>query len=266
LLAEAKTALVKAKSDLQRIRPLAEMNAISQMDLDAAVAHHDAAIGSLQAANAQVKQAEIELGYCRIYAPISGRVGISKVEIGEYVGGGGRSLLNLVSQVDPIRVRFSIDEKVYLRFAREFIALSKAKVEKDGERKEAKSAVELQLILADGMVHDYMGHVVSADATIDSSTGTFTMEADFPNPNKLVLSGQYARVRADIDVVKEIEERKVVLGRKINKLQVVSNGLKPGEKIVLEGVQKLGNGMTIKPNVVSFDENPAAPASSESVN
>lgn len=197
-----------------------------------------------------------------------------------------------MSQVDPIRVRFSIDEKVYLRFARELIALSKAKGEKDGERKDAKSAVELQLILADGMVHDYMGHVVSTDAIIDSSTGTFTMEADFPNPNKLVLSGQYAKVRADIDVVNgallvpqrslmerqggfsvlvvgpegKIEERKIVLGHKINKLQVVSNGLKPGEKVVLEGVQKLRNGMTIKPNVVTFDENPAAPASSESVN
>jgi len=291
-LAEAKTTLAKAKSDLQRIRPLAEMNAISQMDLDAAVAQYEASLGALQSANAQVKQAKIELSYCRIHSPINGRIGISKVEVGEYVGSGVRSLLNLVSQVDPILVRFSIDEKVYLGFTRKLIALSKERGEKAGERTKTTSSVDLELILADGVTHKYIGHVVTSDATIDSSTGTMTLEASFPNPNRLVLAGQFARIRADIEVYKnallvpqrsiierqgefsvlvvnsqgKVELRKVMVGPKVNKLQIISSGLKEGEKVVLEGIQKLRNGMTIKPKVVSFDESSAVPTSSELAN
>ena len=108
-LAEAQTRLAKADSDLARIRPLAEMDAVSKQDLDAAVAQFEAAEGSLQAAKAQVEQAEIQLGYTRITAPVDGLIGITEAKVGEYVGRSPNPVvLNVVSQTDPIRVRFSI--------------------------------------------------------------------------------------------------------------------------------------------------------------
>ena len=272
-LSEAETALVKAKSDLDRIRPLAAINAMSQMDLDSAVAQHEAAKGAVQAAKAQVEQAKITLGYCRIYAPIDGRIGISKVEVGEYVGGAGSGALNFVSRVDPIRVRFSIDEQSYLRIARHLIAIR-------AEGKQQREKAALELILADGSVLGHLGHIVTTNAAIDPTTGTFTLEADFPNSDGLVIAGQFARVRAKVEVRKaallvpqrslvelqgafslfvvdaggKVEQRKVTVGPKINRLQIIASGLKPGERVVLEGVQKIRTGMTIKAMPTEFDE------------
>ncbi|MBW2391670.1 MAG: efflux RND transporter periplasmic adaptor subunit, partial [Deltaproteobacteria bacterium] len=129
-VAEAKTLLAKAKSDLDRIRPLAEMNAVSQSDLDGAVAQYEAALGSLQSAEARVKQASIRLGYTRIHAPIAGRIGISEARVGEFVGiHPNPVVLNFVSQTDPIRVRFSIDERTYLSLARKLRELREEQVE-----------------------------------------------------------------------------------------------------------------------------------------
>ena len=280
-LAEAQTALANAKSDLDRIRPLAEMNAMSQMDLDGAVARYEASIGAVQAAKAQLDQAKILLSYCRIYAPIDGRIGISKVEVGEYVGSLGSGALNFVSRVNPIRVRFSIDERSYLRVARHMIAIRDRKGEEDDPPRER---TKLELILADGSVFDHVGYVVTTDAAIDSTTGTFTMEADFPNPDGLVLAGQFARIRAHVGDEKdailvpqrsiielqgnfsvfvvgsqgEVEQRKVEVGAKIDQLQIITSGLKPGEQVVLEGVQRVKSGMTIKPRLTDFDETQAA--------
>ncbi len=276
VLAESQTQLVKTRADLARMRPLAAINAISQMDLDAAIAAYESAQGSVQAASAQVKQADISLGYCRIYSPISGRIGISSVEVGEYVGGSGSGELNLVSQVDPIRVRFAIDEKSYLKVARKLLARRKKSGDEDRPR------AKFQLILADGTLHNYEGQIVTTNATVDSTTGTFTLEADFPNPDHLVLAGQFARVRADVDVVKNallvpqrsitelqgdfsvfvvsaeglVEHRQIEVGPKINRLQIITSGIKPGEKVLLEGVQKVKNGLTIKPLLKDFNESP----------
>ena len=284
LLAEAQTNLAKSKSDLARIRPLAEMNAISLMDLDAAVATHEAAMGAVQSAKAQVKQAQIIKGYCRIYSPIDGRIGLSEVEVGEYVGRTGSSLLNLVSQVDPIRVRFSIDEKNYLALARKFSEASESGNKQSG----VNEIDELTLVLADGSVHLYPGYIVSTDATIDHTTGTFTLEADFPNPKGLVLAGQYARVISTaevrqnallvpqrsitelqgdfsvftVDAQGKVEQRAVEIGPKIDRLQIITSGLKPSEKVVLEGVQKLRNGMIIRPHLTDFSDAAGSPSAS----
>lgn len=282
-LAEAQTTLANAKSNLDRIRPLAEINAMSQMELDSAEAMHKAAIGAVQAATAQLDQAKIQLGYCRIYSPIDGRIGISRVEVGEYVGGPGSEALNFVSQVDPIRVRFSIDEQSYLRIARHAIAM-RANEKREGSQN--SKDLELVLILSDGSVFDGSGHIVTTNAAIDPKTGTFTLEADFPNPDGLVIAGQYARIRANTAVRKDallvpqrslveqqglfslfvvdaggkVERRNVSVGAKINRLQIITEGLQPGERVVLEGVQKLKNGMTIQPTVTDFDERAAAPS------
>jgi len=193
-LAEARTMLTKAKSDLARIRPLAEMKAVSQQDLDSSVAEYEAAKGSVQAAEAQVEQANIELSYTRIHSPIDGRIGISKAKVGEFVGREPNPVvLNYVSQADPIRVRFSVNERIYLERARRFAELRMQ------SQDELESRRGLELILADGAVHSHRGHVVAYDAAVDPTTGTYTMEADFPNPDGIVLAGQFARVRAIVE-------------------------------------------------------------------
>lgn len=283
-LAAAKTELVKSKSDLDRYRPLAEINAVSQVDLDGAVAKHDAAIGTVQTAKAQVDQEKIVLGYTRIYSPIDGRIGISAIQVGEYVGSaaGGGELLNLVSEVDPIRVRFAIDEQQYLQIASKIITVRKEK----GVDWASSHSPEFTLILADGREHKHKGKTVGSAVAIDASTGTFSLEADFPNPDHLVLAGQFARVRVEVETRKgallipqrsitelqgafnifvvdpegKVQLRVVELGPKIGRLQIVESGVNAGEQVVLEGVQKLKNGMTVMAKPTTFGELPEDPS------
>ncbi len=267
-LAEARTMLAKAKSDLDRIRPLAEMKAVSQQDLDAAVAQYEAAQGSVQAVDAQLDQAKIELSYTRIHSPIDGRIGISEAKVGEFVGAAPNPIvLNNVSQTDPIRARFSINEREYLRWARRLAEFRK----KSG--KEPKKGRGLELILADGQVHPYKGYVVTYDAAIDPTTGTFRLEADFPNPNDIVLAGQFARVRGVLETRRgallvpqravtesqgnfsvivinaenKAEIRAITPGPRIDKLWIIEKGLNPGERVAVEGIQRLRNGMVVAP-------------------
>ena len=147
-VAETVTRLAKAESDLDRIAPLAEINAVSQADLDGAVARYRAAKGALQTAQASVEQARIQLGYTKLHAPISGRIGISKARVGEFVGRTPNPVvLNVVSDTNPIKVRFSIDERTYLLLAKRLAQAGKG----SGEQK--RLAAGLELILADGSVH-----------------------------------------------------------------------------------------------------------------
>ncbi len=275
-LAEARTAFAKAKSDLGRIRPLAKMNAVSQQDLDAAVAQYEASIGARQAAGARLEQAEIELSYTRIHSPIDGRIGLSEAKVGEFVGRAPNPIvLNFVSQTDPIRVRFAIDERRYLKFARQLIELS-AK----GKERQRKG---LDLILADGTMHTYRGHIIATDAAVNPTTGTFTLEADFPNPNNLVLAGQFARVRAVVETRKDallipqrciselqgnfrvfvvgqdgsVELRQIQPGPKIAQLQIVESGLNPGERVALGGLLRLKADMKVVPKLAHLDDSGA---------
>ncbi len=274
-LAEARTGLAKGKSDLDRIRPLAEMNAVSQQDLDAAVALYEAAIGATQAAGAKLEQAEIELSYTRIHSPIDGRIGLSAAKVGEFVGRAPNPVvLNFVSQTDPIRVRFAIDERRYLRFARQLIEMS--------ARGEEQQREGLDLILADGTLHKFRGQVIATDAAVNPTTGTFTFEADFPNPSNLVLAGQFARVRAVVETRENallipqrsinelqgnfrvfviaqdgsVELRQVQPGPKIAQLQIIESGLNPGERVALEGV-RLKADMKVVPKLERLDDSGA---------
>lgn len=267
-LAEAQTRLAKAKSDLDRIRPLAEMDAVSKQDLDAAVSQYAAARGAVTAAEAQVEQAEIRLGYTRIKAPVDGLIGITRAKVGEYVGTSPNPVvLNVVSQTDPIRVRFSINEREYLQFQR---GLSRS-LPRTGQTK--KGNAEVDLILADGTVHEYRGQVVTFDAAVDPTTGTLTLEADFPNPDLLVLAGQFARVRGVMETRKDaiavpqravietqglfqlavvgdddtVELRRVELGPRVGDQWIVESGLTAGERIAVEGLQRMRTGTKIDP-------------------
>jgi len=280
-LAEARTMLAKSKADLARIKPLAEMKAVSQQDLDASVAQRDAALGSVQAAEAQLQLANIELGYAKIYSPINGLIGISEAEVGEFVGAPPNPVvLNYVSLTDPIRVRFSINERDYLRLSRALAKLRAAgKKPLDGE----SSEYNVELILADGSTHNHHGRIVASDAAINPQTGTFTLEADFPNPDEILIAGQFARARIAIDsrpgallipqralselqgvfrvfVVADdgsVKMRAVETGPQIGRMVLVNSGLEAGEHVAIEGLLSLKDGATVQPRLVEFD-NPAA--------
>jgi membrane fusion protein (multidrug efflux system) len=275
-MAEVQTRLVKAKSDLNRIRPLAEMHAVSQSDLDGAVAQYEAMAASLQSASARVEQARIRLGYTRISSPIAGRISISEARVGEFVGMHPNPVvLNYVSKTDPIRVRFSVDERTVL-------AMSRRVQEFRQETGEApKMGEALELTLADGTIHPFPGHIVAADASVNASTGTFTLEADFPNPphEGFVVAGQFARVRAISEVRKDallipsraatelqgsfrvyvidddgtVELRPVELGPIIDNFRIVESGVKPGERVAIE-IMRLQPGMTVKPKLVALND------------
>jgi len=258
------------------------MKAVSQQDLDASIAQRDAALGSLQAAEALLELANIELGYADIHAPINGIIGITQAQVGEFVGAPPNPVvLNYVSLTDPIRVRFSINERDYLRFSR---AMLKRRGQ-DERSYEGTDRVGIELILADGSIHDHVGRIVGADASINSQTGTFTLEADFANPDQIVIAGQFARARMAIDnlpdallvpqrAVSELQGRfrvfvvaedgsvalrEVALGPQVGRMTVVESGLNAGEQVAIEGLLSLKDGAKITPRLVEFDQ--AMPAS-----
>jgi membrane fusion protein (multidrug efflux system) len=267
-LAEAKTKLVQAQSDLARIKPLAAIDAVSKRELDMANATKGVAEGAVQAATAQVEAAQIELGYTKVTAPVNGTIGISKVKVGEVVGSIPNSLvLNTVSKLEPIHVQFSLSEKEYLYFA------NLARLQ--GEERKKR---QLTLVLADGSVHPERGEVVKVDRGIDVASGAITVEAAFPNPGKFLRPGLFAKVTTIAEVrqgvvlvpkaaIKEIqgtyqvyvvssdglvEQRVIQVGPISGGSQVVENGLSDGDVIAIEGIQKLRTGMRITPKPVTL--------------
>jgi membrane fusion protein (multidrug efflux system) len=278
-LAASQTMLAKSEADLSRIKPLAEMNAVSEQDLDSAVAQEAAARASVEAAKAGVELAEIELSYCRIYAPIAGLIGLTKAKPGEFVGREPNPVvLNTLSDIDPIRVRFSISEREYLTLARGALAEQDAgNVSgdmRDGrEQREQRNQNPLDLILADGTVYKHQGFIDGSSQSIDPTTGTFTLEATFTNPRNLLLPGQFARVRSSyktLDNVVVVPRRAIVelqgrfqvytvnnenevvlvnvqIGPSKDNDVVIESGLSGGESVIVEGIQKVRPGMKVAP-------------------
>ena len=271
-LAAARTNLAKAESDLARIRPLAEMKAVSEQDLDGAVAMEAAARAGVQASEAAVDLAEINLSYTRIMAPITGLIGLTKARPGEFVGRDPSPVvLNTLSDIEPIRVRFSISEREYLIMARTYLAKHDGGGDGRSDRSGQKS--DLILILADGTVHEHKGQAIAAAQSIDQETGTFTVDASFPNPGGLLLPGQFARIRAmyqtleDVVVIPRqaisemqslfrvyvvnsnsvVEAKEVELGPITGDDVVIESGLDAGEMVIVEGLQKVRPGMSVKP-------------------
>jgi membrane fusion protein (multidrug efflux system) len=273
MLAASQTNLAKAQADLSRIRPLAEMDAVSQQDLDSAVAQEAAARASVRASEASVDLANIELSYTRIHAPIYGLIGISKAKPGEFVGREPNPVvLNMLSDINPIRVRFSISEREYLVLSRTYLKEG-AQYKGNPEGRPAN----LILLFADNSEHPYRGQVIAAAQSIDPETGTYSLEAAFDNPDSLVLPGQFARVRAPyrtlkdkvmvprrtlvdlqgrfqvyiVDAENKVEVREVALGPTKGNMQVVESGLEGGETIIIEGLQKVRAGMVVSPTPVT---------------
>jgi membrane fusion protein (multidrug efflux system) len=269
-LAAATTNLAKAESDLARIRPLAEIKAVSEQDLDGAVAQEAAARANVSASEAAVDLAEINLSYTRIMAPIDGLIGLTKARPGEFVGRDPSPVvLNILSDIEPIRVRFSISEREYLIMARTYLA----RQDRQDRGSRADQRADLILILADGSEHEHRGMAVAAAQSIDQETGTYTVEASFPNPDRFLLPGQFARVRANYQTLKDVvvipkqavselqslfrvyivnssnvvEAREVGLGPETGNDVVIESGLEAGETVIVEGLQKVRPGMTVKP-------------------
>jgi membrane fusion protein (multidrug efflux system) len=270
-LATTRTNLVKSESDLARIEPLAEIDAVSQQDLDGAVAQAAAARSSVRAAEAAVRLAEIEMSYTRLMAPIDGLIGLSKAKPGEFVGRDPNPVvLTVLSSIDPIRVRFSVAEREYLQFARTYLKGGRPTDLAD-ERSD-----DLQLLLADGTEHAEMGRVIASAQAVNPETGTYSLEASFPNTSRIVLPGQFARVRAPTTVLESavfipkraineiqglfqvyvvdannvIEVREIQVGPTVGNMTVVESGLDGGETIVLEGLQKVRGGVAVDPQPV----------------
>lgn len=271
-VAEAKIRLAKAASDLARIRPLAQRNAVSQSDLDAAVAQHDAAQASVEAAEANLRAAKIQLSYTKIRSPIDGIIGKTEAKVGDFVGRSPNPvILNVVSNIETVRVQFFLTENQYLQTARNLI-------EQGGiETAERRQEAPFELILADGSLYPHRGRFDFIDRQVDPTTGAILVQATFPNPERLIRPGQFAKVRVLAETVKDgiliplrsvkelqglyqvyvvkdenkVEERSVELGPAFGSQRLVREGLRPGDRIVYEGLQKVSDGTTVNPKIVT---------------
>lgn len=268
-LAESQAQLAKTKSDLSMVEPLAKMNALSQRELVAAKEAYNAAVARMSASSANLDNARIELGYCKIVAPITGLIGISKVRVGDYVRPGAVSVLNTISDLGDVRVRFTISEQEYLRLYREV----------NKENSDLKGAGQsISLKLSDGSMYPQLGKVSFADRQIDPSTGAMTFEAAFPNVDKLLRPGQFVKIGVVTDVRKNaiiIPQRAVIEMQGIfqvyvldkdNKVQmqivtpgptykdgyVIEEGLKAGDKIAMGGTSLLKNGSLVNPKTSNW--------------
>ncbi len=284
-LDQAKAQLGKADLDVNRLTPLAREKAVPQQDLDNALVAQlvgksnvdagkanydttvllqkvgvDAATAAVAAAEAAVKNAELDLSYCTITAPMDGLIGQRLVSPGNLVGRGEPTLLATISALDPLRVSFALSEAEYLTIARRM-------------GKSAKNPVPIELILADGTAHPHKGHVTIADRAVDQKTGTLTVVAEFPNPERIIRPGQFGKVRGAIDTAEnatlipqvalmeqqggktvfvvdnenKVALRSVTLGDRYENLIIVKQGVKPGERVIAEGLQRLRPGMLVTP-------------------
>ena len=233
-VAEAKTMLAKAKSDLDRIEPLAKEKAVSQSDLDGAVAQHEASIESVKAAEANLRASRIQLGYTKIYSPISGIIGKTKAKVGDFVGRSPNPvILNTVSRIDTILVEFFITERQYLQLARRYLSGPES-----ADRKARDEELELELILADGSLYDHKGKPDFVDRNVDPTTGAMLVQASFSNPKELLRPGQFAKVKALVAVVKDgilIPQRCIMELQGLYSVLVVGDGDKVQRKDVKVG-------------------------------
>jgi membrane fusion protein (multidrug efflux system) len=266
-LATAEARLGRTNNDVARYRPLAEQQAISRQELDNAISAQEAARAMVDAAKAAVDKATLDLGYTSITSPLDGLVGTTNVKAGNLVGRGESTLLTTVSQIDPILFRAGISEADYLRLA---------KRQQETGRTGTPRA-EIELILADGTTHPHKGQVDAVERAVDPTTGTLAVQVRFPNPGRVVRPGQYGRARFVIETkagallvpqraVTELQNlysvavvgadnkvafRNVKVGPRVDGLWVIEEGLKPGEKVVVEGLQKVREGSTVSPKPVA---------------
>jgi len=263
-LVQAEAHVGKTELDVKRFTPLAKANAISQQELDDAVQADLAARAAVASARAAVQQAQLNLEFTGIVSPIDGIAGIAKAQIGDLVGP-ATGELTTVSTIDPIKVYYSVTEQAYINFTRLFTD--------PGARTERTRQLELQLIFADGSTYPREGRVYAVDRQINPTTGALRIEALFPNPESALRPGQFARVRVKFETKKDallvpqrsVSElqgsyqvvvvdnenkahiRPVKVGERSDSTWIIEQGLKPGERVVVEGIQKVKEGSVVNP-------------------
>ena len=281
-LATSQARLEKARNDVNRFKPLVAQQAVSQQELDNAISAQDAALAQVDAGRAAVEKAEFDLGYTTISAPLDGLIGTTKVKAGNLVGRGESTLLVTISQIDPILFRAGIAEAEYLKVARRFTEEQAQGVVRQGK-------TPIQLILADGTVHPHEGRLDAVERNVDTLTGTIALQIKFDNPERIVRPGQFGRVKFVIDqkkdallvpqrAVQELQNlynlavvgadnkvsfRTIKVGPREGTLWVIEEGLKPGERVIVEGLQRVSEGAVVNPKPAPAETKPAEAPSAE---
>jgi membrane fusion protein (multidrug efflux system) len=271
----AKTRLEKTNNDVARFKPLAAQKAVSQQELDNALSAQEAAQFQVTAFDALVAKAKLDLAYTTITAPVDGLIGTTQKKVGSLVGRGENTLLNTISQINPILFRCAIAEAEYLRLARLGAIRDKSFEKQFGA----------ELILADGTIFPHKGRLDAVERAVDVATGTLTGQFSFPNPELLLRPGQYGKARIvtelkdgallvpqlavqeiqglySVMVVKPdstVEQRMVKASDRIGNLWIIDSGVKPGEKVIVEGIQKVRPGVTVSARPAKLDQ-AASPA------
>jgi membrane fusion protein (multidrug efflux system) len=269
-VARAETMVANKKADLDRVKPLAAMNALSKRDLDAAQAAYDASLAELRVARSKLETASIEQGYTRITSPIDGVIGISKVLQGDYVGKGQLGgAINTVSSLGDMRVRFPVSETDMLRF--------RENARNDTSLKQSRQAI--QLLLSDGSLYPQRGRLDLADRSVDPTTGSILLQAVFPNEARLLRPGQSVKVRI---LTGQVNDAVLVPQRAVNQLQnlysvfllndsnkvvmtpvkvgqrvganwVIAEGLRPGQRVAIVGNALISPKVPVIPKPIEWD-------------
>jgi len=266
-LGRAQAGYGQAKVTADRYRPLAAKQAVSQQDLDDAVAAQRAAAATVDSAKAALDEAQLNLGYCRIYSPVDGVAGTAQVRVGNLVGQSDPTLLTTVSQLDPMRVTFPISEAQYMRVAARAATLERLDPLDAGADRQT-----LDLLLADGSIYPHKGWFVSVGREVEKGTGTIQVQTVFPNPERILRPGQYGRVRVPRptdgkpsvvvpeSAVKELQGsytvsvvapddtvqiRAVEVGPRVSKLWASTKGVNAGDRVITEGAQKVAEGQKV---------------------
>jgi len=279
-LSRANAAAERTRSQLARVQALFTSGAISQQQIDDATAAAADAQAQVEGARAQLKQAQLNLSYTELRSPLSGIAGVASVRVGNLVGQEGPTLLTTVSQIDPMRVTFPVSERDYVAYQERFRQLAErdlswaqkqfAKLEHGENAENDDPGVEL--MLSDGAVYPHRGVVVTAARAFDPSTGTIQLQALIPNPDGLLRPGQHGRVRlrrqrasqmaltvpqkalisvqgqyslAVIGADDKVQLRRVRVGESASGTSVIDDGVQEGERIVVEGVQKISDGQRV---------------------
>lgn len=262
LLAQAEARLGKTELDVKRYGPLVKDQAISQEEYDDAVQADLEAKAAVVSAQAQVEQAQLNLGFTKISSPIEGIASIAKAQIGDLVGP-ATGELTTVSKIDPIKAYYNVTEQAYVNFTKLFST--------ESDRYDRLRQLEIDLILTDGTVYQHKGKNYATDRQIGVTTGALRVEALFPNPEGALRPGEYARVRVKFDLkhdsllvpqraVSELQGsyqvvvvdtdnkvhiQPVRVGDRSGTLWMIEEGLRPGQRVVVEGIQKLREGMVV---------------------
>lgn len=277
-LAQARASLANAQAvqrrtelDVNRYTPLAAEQAASQQDLDNAIQNNLAAKATVATADAQIKSAEaavetakINLDFTRLISPIDGIAGQAQLQVGALVNPGSGPVTS-VSTVDPIKVYFTVSEREYLEWNRRFPT--------ETSRLAADKSLKLELILADGLPYPQPGTFYFADRQVNQSTGAIRIAGLFPNPGNILRPGGYGKVRTAIRIQKDallipqravtelqggyqvavldaenkVSVRTVKVGDRVGSQWIITDGLKSGERVVVEGAQRLRPGMLVNP-------------------